>query len=224
MHPTSVQQAARHLLGEAARMDPRVGTAAFVAAVLEYAEAHGARLGGPTARRPARATAVPELQTWRSAPDPRQAAASAELVACMRDLIVWAGSPSYRDLETRAGGRLPKSTLSEALRHPERLPSREMLRALVGACKAAEDWPKWDAAWTRLSSEMEEKTGKRPSVPRRGRLPDIRSMPLAAISTDGSLAIQLEDQTVEVQNLVRIVRDLNPGSRTLAVAAFESAL
>lgn len=91
----------------------------------------------------------------RTAPHPdRRTACSADLVARMKDLRRWAGNPSLRDLSDRAGvGRLPKSSISDTLNHPDVLPELGLLHAFVEACGGELHWTThWFAAWQRLAA------------------------------------------------------------------------
>lgn len=69
----------------------------------------------------------------------------------MRQLRVWAGDPSLRDLADRAGvGQLPKSSLGDVLRRGV-LPELGLLHAFVQACGGELHWTHWFEAWFRLS-------------------------------------------------------------------------
>ena len=85
-------------------------------------------------------------------PSPAGADSPAELIAVVRELLTWADSPSLRAIEIRSRNSVRRSTLSDALNHPERLPKRDLLRAVVTACQAEEHWPEWEEVWTRLDS------------------------------------------------------------------------
>ncbi len=79
-------------------------------------------------------------------PDPGAARTVADFIQQLRLLKVWAGDPSLRDLSRRTG--LPRSTIADAL-HPvrARLPALDLVRALVRACGAERDLPRWERAW-----------------------------------------------------------------------------
>lgn len=97
-------------------------------------------------------------QAGIEAPDPRKAKNTFEFVELMNALVDWANPPSLRQLASRVPD-LPRSTLSETLNRPDRMPKQELLRALVKACRAEADWPKWYQTRERLKDE--EKTRRR---------------------------------------------------------------
>jgi len=87
------------------------------------------------------------------APDPRKAKNTFEFVELMNALVDWANPPSHRQLVSRVP-ELRRSTLSEALNTYDRLPKQEFLQALVKACKAEADWPKWLETLEKLKAEQ----------------------------------------------------------------------
>ena len=87
------------------------------------------------------------------APNPRAAKNTFEFVELMNALVEWANPPSLRQLVSRVP-ELRRSTLSEALNRPDRLPKQELLQALVKACRAEADWSKWLQTWERLKAEQ----------------------------------------------------------------------
>lgn len=88
-------------------------------------------------------------------PDPTKASTVEEFVATMRALLVWAGEPTLRELENRAGpGRLPRSSVSDALRRADRLPKVDLLAEFVKACGAGAALPVWLAARQRLREQQ----------------------------------------------------------------------
>jgi tetratricopeptide (TPR) repeat protein len=79
--------------------------------------------------------------------DPSDVRDAAGFVQTLRALKVWAGDPSFKDLERRSG--LPRSTLADALNPRRRqLPRLEVVRAFVAACGVSDCGP-WDEAWRR---------------------------------------------------------------------------
>lgn len=85
-------------------------------------------------------------------PDPRGASSPEEFIAQLRLLRAWAGDPTLRQLENRAGtGRLPRSSISDMLRRTNRLPKIDLVTEFVKACGAGAALPAWIAAWHRLS-------------------------------------------------------------------------
>lgn len=85
-------------------------------------------------------------------PDPRAAGTIEEFVAQLRELRAWAGDPTLRELEKRAGGagRLPRSSVSDMLCRTDRLPKFDLVTEFVKACGAGNALPAWIAAWHRL--------------------------------------------------------------------------
>lgn len=76
----------------------------------------------------------------------------AELHTAIIDLYQRQGSPSYRELVTRAGNRrLSTSTISRVLRR-KTVPSRTFLLAFVAACGVTQVHP-WEAAWQRANED-----------------------------------------------------------------------
>jgi tetratricopeptide (TPR) repeat protein len=79
--------------------------------------------------------------------DPSDVRDAAGFVQALRALKVWAGNPSFNDLERRSG--LPRSTLADALNPRRRqLPRLDVVRAFVTACGVSDTAP-WDEAWRR---------------------------------------------------------------------------
>lgn len=84
-------------------------------------------------------------------PNPQSAGTPEEFVAQLHLLYEWAGKPTLRELEKRAGtGRLPRSSVSDMLRRTGRLPKIDLLTEFVKACGADAALPAWIAAWHRL--------------------------------------------------------------------------
>jgi len=88
-------------------------------------------------------------------PDPTGAVTAAEFVSCMRQLRLWALSPSLAELNRRSGGHLPPSTLSEVLRR-DALPRQDLLGHFVRVCRLPSDRAgEWDAAWRAIKARDE---------------------------------------------------------------------
>lgn len=84
-------------------------------------------------------------------PDPQGSRTPEQFVGQLRLLYEWAGEPTYRELEKRAGtGKLPRSSVSDMLRRAYRLPKLDLVSEFVKACGADEALPAWIAAWERL--------------------------------------------------------------------------
>ncbi|GIH95920.1 hypothetical protein ACFFMN_41750 [Planobispora siamensis] len=83
-------------------------------------------------------------------PKPLTANTPAELVDLMRQLRIWSGEPSLRELARRSCGGFAPSTLCETLKK-DRLPPYELLIAFVRACGGSEqDVMAWSSAWRRI--------------------------------------------------------------------------
>ncbi|WP_030862168.1 helix-turn-helix domain-containing protein [Streptomyces sp. NRRL S-37] len=85
--------------------------------------------------------------------NPAEARTAREYVALLRGLKEHSGL-TYRQLEQRAAERdevLARSTLADTLRR-DALPRAEVVAALVRACGAGDDVPKWIAARERLAA------------------------------------------------------------------------
>lgn len=88
------------------------------------------------------------------APNPLKATSVPELMELLQELIVWAGSPSYRALAIRA--KVPKSTIFDMVKHLDSLPPYEVLFAVVKACGAEADWRRWAEARRRVSKSTRQ--------------------------------------------------------------------
>jgi DNA-binding XRE family transcriptional regulator len=85
-------------------------------------------------------------------PDPGRAATSAQLVASMKWLRMWAGNPSLAELNRRSGGYLPPSTISGVLRR-EGLPRRDLVIRYIRACGLPDSVVgQWASAWDRIKA------------------------------------------------------------------------
>lgn len=129
-------------------VDKETEDALFLQAVQREAARRGLTLGLPG--RPVR-----PVRSIRSnePPDPRLCTTPAQFIESMRSLRLWAGLPSYMQLERRAqaaGRALPHSTLGRILdsENSTRMPSHELMTAFVLACGLSEEqWRDWAAAW-----------------------------------------------------------------------------
>lgn len=85
-------------------------------------------------------------------PDPATVGDVAGFVHQLRLLRIWAGNPSFPQLQKLSG--VPRSTLSDAI-SPRRttLPSLPVVRALVTACGESDvDAVRWVNAWRRIAA------------------------------------------------------------------------
>jgi hypothetical protein len=74
-------------------------------------------------------------------------------VACLRELKLYAGDPSFEELRRRSG--VPSSTLADALRPGrDRPPRLDVVHRFVAACGVAPDQrAAWEAAWRAVSGQ-----------------------------------------------------------------------
>ncbi len=103
-------------------------------------------------------------------PDPATASTAEEFLGRMIRLRVWAGDPSLRTMNQRSSGRLPPSTISEALRR-DSLPRRDLVLDYVRACyvvrvgyapdRAVRDW---ERAWNIIKSREKRPTPADPEA------------------------------------------------------------
>lgn len=137
--------------------DREAANAAWLAAVRLIARARGIDLAvrprGENGVGPASAFARAGIDP-ASAPYPGPCLSGPRvLVEAMKALRQWAGNPTLRQLAERAGpGRLPKSSLSDALNRCETLPDLALVRAFVEACGGQHHWASWLQAWQQLAA------------------------------------------------------------------------
>jgi len=124
-------------------------------------------------------------------PDPNTATTSAEFVELMRDLVAWSGM-TRRRLEEMAGpGKLPKSTLDDALKR-DSLPRLEVVKALTWAVRLMpEEAQAWELAWRRL----------RPQDQRSRRAPAVDGH--AASVVDAEKSVDDADETANITQEVK---------------------
>ncbi|MGW1244337.1 RICIN domain-containing protein [Streptomyces bobili] len=118
--------------------------------------------------------------------DPDEARTASEYVALLRRLKDGSGL-TYRQLEQRAAGRgdvLARSTVADVLRR-EALPRAELVTALVRACDAETDLPRWLAARDRLASTEAKAEAEAEAAEQEGTPRDERENPAGAQLPDG---------------------------------------
>jgi hypothetical protein len=94
--------------------------------------------------------AIPDLPGDQLRPDPGTARGAAEFVDCLRRYRTWAGEPSFRAMERHCRRRFAASTICTALKS-DRLPSQEMVIAIVTACGGPDEHLReFTGAWRRL--------------------------------------------------------------------------
>jgi hypothetical protein len=83
-------------------------------------------------------------------PNPLAISTIPQLVEAMNRLHIWHGKPPLRELARRSGA-FAASTLSEALRREDRLPSFRLVAAFAEACGESPDLvEEWKNAWRRI--------------------------------------------------------------------------
>jgi hypothetical protein len=95
--------------------------------------------------------------------DPLDATTVADFAACLREVRLRAGNPSYRTLQLwgdRHKIPLPRSTVQDAMAG-RRLPRKELVLALVHACGIPTTDSRWENAWTRLAGQTAKPTPAR---------------------------------------------------------------
>jgi hypothetical protein len=89
-------------------------------------------------------------------PDLDAVSTAAEFMDALRMFRVWAGEPSYREMERRCGGRYAASTLCTALK-ASKLPGLPLVQAAVIACGGREEHKQsFSSAWRRLRGLQQE--------------------------------------------------------------------
>lgn len=89
-------------------------------------------------------------------PDLDTVSTAAEFMDALRMFRIWAGEPSYREMERRCGRRYAASTICTALR-ASKLPSLPLVQAAVIACGGQEGHlQSFSSAWRRLRGLQQE--------------------------------------------------------------------
>jgi hypothetical protein len=80
------------------------------------------------------------------APDPESVNSIGEFIRLLRLLKVWAGDPSFQELQRRSG--VPRSTMADAMStRREQLPAWILSATWCCACGAGDELARWEAAW-----------------------------------------------------------------------------
>ncbi|MFD4860692.1 helix-turn-helix domain-containing protein [Streptomyces atratus] len=93
---------------------------------------------------------------------PVEARNAREFVQALRDLHIWAGKPSMRELEARTGRHVSKSTFHNML-NEDRLPRFDTLEAFLKACKV-EYREAWIRKWRFLTRDQDVTAARRGTV------------------------------------------------------------
>lgn len=83
--------------------------------------------------------------------DPSTASTPTEFARALRKLRIQSGTPTFREMERRTGGRLPKSTASD-IANGKRFPSRDQVCLFVNACGVSDVEP-----WLRARDGIAER-------------------------------------------------------------------
>jgi len=105
---------------------------------------------------------LPDMHGLTPWPNPGKPRSAAEFVSTLRMYHVYAGQPSYRVMQRRINSRFAASTLHTAL-HSDKLPSLEMVQAIISACQGtAEHQKAYSEAW-RFLAMSHDQVDSRPS-------------------------------------------------------------
>ncbi|MBO3751267.1 hypothetical protein J5X84_34780 [Streptosporangiaceae bacterium NEAU-GS5] len=96
---------------------------------------------------------------------PSDAGTQVEFASKLRQIRLWAGDPSLKDLAKLTNGRLPKSTASDFL-NGKRWPKWSQVRDFLVACQVPEqEHASWLETWTRLTIDPKEGVQNPPTLP-----------------------------------------------------------
>ncbi len=113
---------------------------------VERAEAQQRLDSAPSPARPAEPVTA-DAGGVNLCPDPTGVKTPAEFVDFLRRYHIWAGKPSYRVMERQCNRRFAASTLHSAL-HGSRLPSLDMVLAIITACRGTQEHQRaFASAW-----------------------------------------------------------------------------
>lgn len=109
---------------------------------------------------------VPDVEGHETKPNPLKALNEAEFVAMMKDLHIWAGNPSLREMEERCGKKLSYSSFRNILRSSTMPVRVETLEVFVGAlCGTVTDQQRWVSAWRHIKLANNKPVPAKPPVP-----------------------------------------------------------
>lgn len=107
-------------------------------------------------RRMASDPVTPDAPGLDLCPNLNAVSTAAEFMDALRMFRVWAGEPSYREMERRCGGRFAASTICTALK-VSKLPSLPLVQSAVIACGGREEHQQsFSSAWRRLRGLQQE--------------------------------------------------------------------
>lgn len=96
-----------------------------------------------------------DLDGYETCPDPLKASSTEEFVDLLSRYRLWAGSPSFREMQRRCRGAAAASTFCKMLKKTEELPAQHLVRAFIQGC-AGDDQAvrRWITAWRRLQVSL----------------------------------------------------------------------
>jgi hypothetical protein len=101
-----------------------------------------------------------------SKPDPAQARTVAEFIAMMREFRLWAGNPSFRDMEKTSSSYSQASFAGVGKKTT--LPRLQLSLAYIEGCGAdADDLEAWKQAWRTIAIQTDLDSSGRPHLSRR---------------------------------------------------------
>jgi Helix-turn-helix domain len=105
----------------------------------------------PAAPRPRPGQRLETQEGITAEPGPWKASTPAQYVHQLRALRAWAGQPGRKEINRQSGRGMSSSTLYDALSPARtRLPSLEIVRAIVLTCASPERCEDWTDAWRAL--------------------------------------------------------------------------
>lgn len=96
-----------------------------------------------------------DLEGYETCPDPLKAGSTEEFVDLLGRYRLWAGSPSFREMQRRCRGAAAASTFCKMLKKPGELPAQHLVRAFIQGCAGDDQAVKrWITAWRRLQVSL----------------------------------------------------------------------
>ncbi|WP_117198886.1 MULTISPECIES: hypothetical protein [unclassified Nocardiopsis] len=89
-----------------------------------------------------------DLEGYDLCPDPLKAQDVEEFVSLLAQYRLWAGSPSFREMERRCHRKAAASTFCKMLKKTAELPSQHLIRAFIRGCGGDDQAVQtWITAW-----------------------------------------------------------------------------
>ena len=109
----------------------------------------------PPPSEPERFVIEEDLEGYDLCPDPLKAGSAEEFVGLLSRYRLWAGSPSFREMQRRCRGAATASTFCKMLKKNEDLPAQHLVRAFIRGCAGNDEAVKrWITAWRRLQISL----------------------------------------------------------------------